>query len=910
VAGKEHMADLIGRTLSHYRITAAIGAGGMGEVYRATDTTLGRDVAIKVLPPEVAHDAERLGRFRREAHLLASLNHPNIAAIYGLEDGGGAPFIALELVEGEDLKERLARGPIPVDEALDIAEQIAEALEEAHNRGIVHRDLKPANVKLTPDGKVKVLDFGLAKAWAGESGDGRSSGPMVSQSPTFAHTGTVAGVILGTAAYMSPEQARGKPVDRRGDVWAFGVLVWEMLTGRRLFDGDTVTDVIAALVTREPDLDALPETTPPAVRRLLARCLRKDPRQRLPDIGAARLELQEVIAGTATEAAVPAATLQDATRAERQGRRRERWAWATVALVTTGLAAALGFVHLREVEAPRPAARFTIEAPEGWRVNADWDWPVPSPDGRQVVFRASSTGSDGRPDTAMLWVRPLESLTARPLAGTEGGALPAWSPDGRSLAFIAGGEVRRLSLADGTVQRVAATPGEGYGGMAWGDSGTILFSAGGGDGRIYSVPATGGDARPLTTVDQARGEAHHHLPQFLPDGRFLFVVGGDDRVAGLYVASLAAPDERRQVASGWTRWVYEAGHLLFVRDGTLLAQPFDPSDAALLGEPVSIATSVAAWSANARFGWFGTSPAGTLAYVSGGAGGGRVQLAWVDRKGGQVATVGAPGDFSQLALSPDERSVALEIRDAAGQFDIWVMDLARGVTSRVTATPGDERDPVWAPDGRSLVFRSRSDKGPELRRKGLRASDPETVVPGSNGVDIPESWLPDGETLLVVRQHGATQTVWALPREGGEGEAVLTAFFVDEPQLSPDGRWLAYVSRESGQDEVYIEPFRRDGDRVRVSVNGGGQPKWRRDGRELFFTTAASRLAAADVRATGDRLDVSLPTELFEIRGFQGTGFDDYAPSGDGQRFLVKVPVEEERLPVLHVVTNWTSLLR
>ena len=343
---------MIGQTLSHYRVTAALGAGGMGEVYQATDTSLQREVAIKVLPPEVVKDPDRLARFKREAHLLAALNHPNIAAIYGLEEADGKPFLALELVLGEDIKQRLARGAIPVDEALEIARQIAEALEEAHNKGIVHRDLKPANVKLTPDGKVKVLDFGLAKAWAGEAADGSSANAMLSQSPTLAHTGTVAGVILGTAAYMSPEQARGKRVDRRADVWSFGVLLWEMLTGRTLFAGDTVTDVIAAVVTKEPDLEALPARTPRAVRRLLSRCLRKDPRTRLPDIGAARLELSEVIAGTADTDA-PAADVAAQSGDERRRRVRERWAWAAVALVTSGLASALAIVHLREVEEPQ-----------------------------------------------------------------------------------------------------------------------------------------------------------------------------------------------------------------------------------------------------------------------------------------------------------------------------------------------------------------------------------------------------------------------------------------------------------------------------------------------------------------------------------------------------------------------------
>jgi Tol biopolymer transport system component/tRNA A-37 threonylcarbamoyl transferase component Bud32 len=906
---------MIGRTLSHYRITSAIGAGGMGEVYRATDTALGRDVAIKVLPQAVTRDPERLGRFRREAHLLASLNHPNIAAIYGFEEADGKPFIALELVEGDDLKARLARGAIPVQEAIEIAEQIAEALEEAHNKGIVHRDLKPANVKLTSDGKVKVLDFGLAKAWAGDSSDARSA-PLVSQTPTLEHTGTVAGVILGTAAYMAPEQARGKPVDRRADVWAFGVLLWEMLTGRTLFAGETVTDVIAAVVTREPDLTALPFGTPPAVRRLLSRCLRKDPRQRLPDMGTARLELQEVIAGTTTEDGAPTtAAIGTAHRA----RAWERWAWAGVALAALGLAGALAFVHFREVEPALPAARFSVDPPAGWDFDLEFGWPVPSPDGRQIVFRASPAPRDGRNDTSMLWVRPLESMTARPLAGTEGATsdIPAWSPDSRSLAFFVRGELRRLNLSDATVQRICALPAEGNGGTDWSDAGTIFFSIGGGGGRIYSVAATGGDAKPLTTLDKARGETSHHVPQILPDGRrFLFLVGGDQKATGLYMTSLDSPAERRQIAPGWYRRVYAAGHLLFVREGTLLAQRFDPKDSALQGDPIAIASSVATWSGgNEGFAWFGVSPAGTLAYYSGGGAGNQLQLTWVDRKGQPIAKVGPPGTYGQIVLSPDERNVAMEVADAEGQFDLWVMDVARGVASRVTASPANERDPVWSPDGRSLAFIARDDNGSSLRRKGLRASDAETVVDSAKAPDedIPEYWARDGSTLLVVRRNeakGEQNTVWAVAPGGGQAEPVLKGVYLDEPQLSPDGRWIAYVSRESGGGEVYIEPFRRDGDRVRVSPAGGGQPKWRADGREIFFATLSGHLQVVQVRSTGERLDVSLPADLFEIHGFGGAEVDDYAPSADGQRFLVKVPVEQARKPQLHVVTNWTSLLK
>jgi eukaryotic-like serine/threonine-protein kinase len=904
------VASIVGHTLSHYRVTSAIGAGGMGEVYRATDTTLGREVAIKVLPPEVAEDPDRLARFRREAHLLASLNHPNIAAIYGLEEADGRPFLALELVEGEDLKERLARGPIPVDEVIEIATQVAEALEEAHNKGIVHRDLKPANVKLSTTGKVKVLDFGLAKAWAGDASGVRSSSPIVSQSPTLAHDATLAGVVLGTVAYMAPEQARGKGVDRRADVWAFGVLVWEMLTGRALFAGETVTDVIAAVVTKEPDLGALPADTPPALRRLVSRCLRKDPRQRLPDIGAARLELQELGAGTSTEADTVASLAPSS--AERTSRTRERLAWAAAILAIAGVAGTLAFVHLREVETPRPAARFAVEAPAGWDFDVAFGWPMPSPDGRQVVFQARPSGGDATA-ASMLWVRPLESLTARPLAGSEGGYLPAWSPDGASLAFVAANEIRRLSLADGTVQRVCAVPVPGgEAGIDWNESGTILFSAGGTSGQIYSVAAAGGEAKPLMTLDKARGETNHHMPQFLPDGRrFLFLVGGE-KVGGVYVASLATPTDRRQVVTGWRRSVYASGHLLFVRDGTLLAQPFDPEQAAPSGEPVTIASSVASWTNNAAFGWFAASPAGTLAYFSGTSASTQFQLAWVDRKGTEISKLGEPGAFAQLTLSPDERNVALEVVDAEGQYDLWVMDVARGVISRVTAAQGSERDPVWAPDGRSLVFIARDSKGATLRRKGLRAGDPETVIDGGSRDElIPENWLRDGQTLLVLGRDPAkdTQNVLAVPVKGGHAEPLLSGFRFDEPQVSPDGRWLTYVSRESGQDEVYLEPFRREGTRVRVSPAGGGQPKWRGDGRELFFTTPTNHLMTVAVRTEGDRVDVSLPTDLFEIRGLEGTGTDDYAPSADGQRFLVKQSVQQERKPQLQIVTNWTSLL-
>jgi Tol biopolymer transport system component len=880
----------------------------MGEVYRATDTTLGRDVAIKVLPSDVASDRERLARFRREAHLLASLNHPNIAAIYGLEEVDGAIFIALELVEGEDLRERLQRGPMPVDEAIDIATQVAEALEDAHNHGIVHRDLKPANVKLSSTGRVKVLDFGLAKAWAGEGSGSGSAPPMVSHSPTLTHAATVAGVVLGTAAYMAPEQARGRNVDRRADVWAFGVLLWEMLTGRPMFAGETVTDVIASVVTREPDLAALPAETPAAVVRLIARCLRKDPRQRLPDIGAARLELQEVKSGGPSE--VGSVAPQPQAMASRNSR-RERIAWISALAVVIVAASALAVLHPGETP-PRPvAARFTIDPPAGWDLAVNFDWPVPSPDGRQVVFRAFPSGPVPTNESGTLWLRSLESLAARPLPGTEGGALPAWSPDSTSIAFVSGDEIRRLNLVDGTVQRIATSAVTGYGGLAWSESGTLLLSAGGAAGQIYAVPAAGGDVRQLTHIDRARGETYHHTPQFLPDGeRFLFQVSGG-KVGGIYVSSVSAPAERRRVAD-LHRSFYASGYLLSVREGTLFAQPFDEKRGELSGSPVAIASPVLMWPNDSAVAWFAGSPSGTLAYYAGQAATPNVQLAWVDRKGEMLAKVGEPANFGQLALSPDGRNIALEQVDADGAYDLWVMDVSRGIASRVTTAPGNERDPVWSPDSESLAFIARQGQNWSLRRKGLRASDQETVILHSPGQEqIPEVWQRDGTILTDRRDPVADEqdSVWAVPAGGGQPVQLLSGVHIDEPQVSPDGRWIAYISRESRQDEVYVEPFRRPGNRVRVSPRGGGQPKWRADGRELFFVTLANKLAVVNVQATADRVDVSLPTELFAVKSVQGAMYDDYAPAPDGQRFLVKIPAAQEK-PRLAVVTNWTSLLR
>jgi len=901
------MALAAGTRLGPYEILGPLGAGGMGEVYRATDTKLGREVAIKVLPLEVAQDPERLARFEREAKLLASLNHPNIAAIYGLEESDGKPFLALELVEGEDLKQRLARGAVPVDEALEIVEQIAEALEEAHGKGIVHRDLKPANVKLTPDGKVKVLDFGLAKAWGGDASSGGSSIDL-SESPTLARTGTLAGVILGTAAYMSPEQASGKAVDKRADIWSFGVVLFEMLAGEALFSGETVSEVMASVIKEEPRWDRLPATCPPAITRLLNRCLRKRPRERLQDIGDARLEIQEVRTGAAVEAAPSSSDVEGALRAERRRHSLERWAWTAVALVLAGIATFLGYRLLTQAFAPPRAAHFVLETPPGLSA-PDWGAPVVSPDGSQVVFAASE--SDGR---ARLWTRPLDAPGVRPLAGTEGASSPFWSPDGGSVAFFVEGELRKLSLASGTVQKICALPRPGPRGGTWAPDGTVVFATGGDAARIHVVSAGGGEARPFTEADASRGDSGQYWPQFLPDGRrFLFHVTMTEGDSGLYVASLDRPGERRLVRSGLARSLYApSGHLLFVRDGTLLAQPFDATRAELAGEPAAVSEGVATWTRVPIFGWgwFSVSPSGTLTYLERQDASG-FELTWLDRQGARLGTVGQPQRYRQLALSPDERRVAVEITDG-GTSDIWTIDLARGVASRLTSGPADKYNPVWSPDGREVAF-TFIQGAADIRvyHKALQGNTPASPLgPDLKGV-FPECWSSPVKALLYVTLQSPEGQAFGMlsPDGNAEPETILKrSSQIDEPQVSPDGRWLAYVSQESGQWEVYVQPFRQEGEGVRVSTDGGGQPRWRGDGRELFYVSPAGRLMAVDVRATGDRIEVGLPVALFAgVNPDPDT--DHYAATADGQRFLVPLPVGESAQARIHVVTNWTSLL-
>ena len=897
--GDHHV--LTGQTLGRYHITAAIGAGGMGEVYRASDTTLEREVAVKVLSPSLAAHPERLVRFRREARVLASLNHPNIAAIYGFEEIAGTAFLTLELVEGEDLAQRLRRGPLPLREALEIAKQIAEALEVAHERGIIHRDLKPANVKVTPGGVAKVLDFGLAKAWTGDQAGGIGSADP-SLSPTYAGTETRAGVVLGTTPYMSPEQARGRVVDRRTDVWAFGVLLFEMLAGRRLFSGETETDVIVAVVTAEPDWSALPPETPPAVRRLLRRCLQKDPRLRLPDIGSARVEIAEALGGVPEE--------DDAPRGGGLAGRVARWPWTALALlaVLVTVVALAAFVAGRQrAPAPtsRPLARMSLETPSAVRFGT-YNPPVISPDGRHVVI----AGAEPR-ETSRLWIRRIDSLTFEPIAGTEGAVDAFWSPDGLNVGFVSNSFVKRVGIDGSRLQTLCRLDTPFWAGGAWNEEGTIVLSkAARGQtdatgATLITVAASGGQPTPLTTLDPSRGEIGHYWPRFAPDGRHIvFVIdapNADDR--GVFITPVHAAGGRRRLIGDRSVVSFAAGHILFVRGQTLLAQPFDQGTSEPTGEPYPVADGVEFWN-DAGLGVFSASREGVVVYRP--ARTRETQLAWVDRGGTRLGTIGAPQLYGQLALAPDGKHAAVELPDADGRYDIWIVELSRGVPTRLTFDPADDRDPVWSPDGSRIAFTSARRQPQALFVKPVLGGGPESLLLESTADLYPESWGPDGGTIFYQSSGGAaegrTGWVWSIDGKSPPTAILKTGFRVDELQVSPDGRRLAYASAESGRYEVYLEPLVGPREKIRVSTSGGGQPKWRSDGRELFFVSEG-RLTVVEV-GTGSGLRVSMPQALFDLED-GSEELDYYAPDGAGERFLVRVPPGREGSAAIHVVLNW-----
>jgi Tol biopolymer transport system component len=886
----EDRQSLVGRQFGPYHVVSIVGVGGMGEVYQARDTRLGRDVAFKVLPSHVSHDPARRRRFEREARLLAALNHPHIGAIYGVEEADGVSALVLELVDGPTLAERVAAGAVSIKEALAIALQIAQALEAAHDKGVVHRDLKPANIKITPAGIVKVLDFGLAKSpVVGNTGAGA---PAQTPSPMVSVDGTRDGVILGTAAYMSPEQARGQPVDKRTDIWAFGCVLYELLTGRAVFARGTVTDTLAAIVERDPDWETLPGSTPQGIARLVRRCLEKDPERRLHDVADARIEIEDALQPSVHEAATKA--LRPAPGLLPRG---ALLATAITIVVASLVAAGL---YIRRAADNMPVTRLSIFVPG--LVTPQLSAAI-SPDGRRVAFVSTLTSAQ-----SMLWIRDLDSLEPRALAGTEDAAHPFWSPDGRSLGFVAGGQLKRVDADGGRVLTLADVSGFRTGG-SWSRDGRILFAHR--TGELAVVAATGG---PLETV-LTRGQAM--WPSFLPDGRhFLFVdQSGPEADRGVYVGSLDSKEATHLLTTDFKAVYADPGYLLFVRGESLLAQPFDAGRLWLHGEPVVVADRI--WVARgAAQASFSVSPTGALVYVN--AALWNQQLRWIDRAGRSLGTIGSPDRYFDVVpqISPDGSRIAIA-RGPLESQDLWVVNLVQATEQRLTFDPGSG-EPIWSSDGRAILFQSnRAAKGLGLYLKNAggagAAESVEVIARDSHLWD----WSRDGR-FIVYSSIGAQRAadLWVLPLVGDRTPFPFSESSVNktQAQIAPNGRWLAYTSYESGKDEVYIQSFPAPGSKRQVSLAGGMQPRWRRDGLELFYMGGDQALMAVPVTMTEGTFDAGRPSPLFRTRivpqGSQSLWFDTmYDVTPDGQRFLILGPPEDPG-PSFTIVLNWLEALK
>jgi len=862
-----------GTRLGPYQVLSAIGAGGMGEVYRARDTKLNRDVAIKVLRPSVANDPDRLARFSREAQVLASLNHPNIAHIHGIEEADGVTALVLELVEGEDLERRIARGPLPLDEALSIAKQIADALEAAHEQGIVHRDLKPANIKLRPDGTVKVLDFGLAKAIEPSIAVEQSDSPTIT-SPAV----TLSGVILGTAAYMSPEQAAGKPVDKRSDVWSFGVVVLEMLSGRAVFAGETVTHVLAAVLKTEPDWTTLPSNTPAPIRRLLRRCLEKDRKRRLDSVADARLEIDEARSGVSGVDVVGGN--------ERGARRSVRSLVAAFVIGGVLVGFAMWAVYgSSRITSSADVARFAIADSERVIMSRRRGDLALSPDGRTLAFVGYGEGG------ARIWLRALDALEPRSLVGTEGAAGLSWSPDGRSLAFIASQRLKKVSVSGGTPEVLAPTRG---GETAWGPNETILFIGNG----LSRIPVSGG--APARLMD---GPLDHLPggPELLPDGRnyLIAIESADPAKAGTFVVALDG-NQRTRLLVFPTVAHYADGHLLFVRDRVLYAQAFDLSRSQLRGEPVPLEKNVAPA--------FTASRQGVIAYAP--LGGGDQQVLWMDRDGHIQERLDQAAGGTRLRLSPDGKRLAMVLR-----ADVWVLELARGVLSRITS--GGGLAPLWSSDGQRIVFfRNRAGRNGRdlIVETPVLSTGKEVVLREPTGDHAhPTDVSTDGRYLIYEGEQEEGSDIW-VARLTGDRQATVyakTATVETQGTLSPDVHWLAYTSDTSGRFEVYVQGFPLPGPRIQVSTEGGHSARWRRDGRELFYLAPDGTLMAVSVRAS-QPIEFSKPAPLFQFFTSLNQGIPVQTPSydvtADGQRFIVSAVVRRTD-PSVNVLLNWPRLL-
>jgi eukaryotic-like serine/threonine-protein kinase len=877
-----------GTRLGAYEILSALGAGGMGEVYRARDTRLQRDIALKVLPELYARDPERVQRLEHEALATASLNHPNILAVYDIGAHNGTTFVVSELLEGETLRDVLRGGPLPPRRAVEYGIDIARGLAAAHDRGIAHRDLKPENVFVTADRRVKILDFGLAKLLQ----------PIAEPAgPTIGPGATAPGLVLGTPGYMAPEQLRGQPVDHRADIFAFGVILYEMLSGQRAFAGQTPADAISAILNSEPP--DLVRPVPVPLERTVRRCLEKDPRDRFQSARDLAFALETMGGSSGVSGPVSGAVVV----------RRRRWQRpaAAAALVLAGLIVGAVATRLLGRDAPAVHSRVSLLPPDDVVVTGSL---AVSPDGRSVAFTGTAAES-----VSALWVRRLDTAEARLIPGTEHAWAPFWSPDSRSVAFFAAGSLKRVDLAGGPARTIAGVTDPRGG--TWNADGLIVFAPHPDDG-LYTVPAEGGALARLTSLDAERQEVSHRWPHFLPDGRHVLFMNrsatGQGRLA-IYGISIEAPGTMKRIVVARSGGLYSDGRLLFLAAKTVLAQRFDPATLAVSGDPVPLAEDV----------WFDPNMDGLNAFSAAGGSfvfrsgrGGDSRFVLFDRTGKRLDHIGPP-NAAGPAFSPDGRLLAFSLTDPEENSDrLWLLDLARGSAAHLTATPRNDTSPVWSPDGRRIIFSSdragtfnlyeRSIGGPATDREMLKAP----------GWQWPRSWSPDGRTLLFDQTSPATRSdIWMLPLDhasGTPGAAQPVAFVSTEAdeccgRFSPDGRWVAYMSTESGRQQVYVRPFPRGEERWQVSTDGGHDPAWTAGGRELVFLSHDSRLMAVKVSTTGGRFEAPMPVPLFHVRARPKTNLTDWSfvPMPAGDRFLVSELITDVRTSTLHLHLNWPS---
>ena len=878
-----------GTRLGRYEIRSKVGAGGMGEVYRARDMQLGRDVAVKVLPSSFSVDESRLRRFQQEACAAGALNHPNILIVHDIGACESAPYVVSELLEGETLRKRIGDTPVAQRRAIDYALQIANGLAAAHKKGIIHRDLKPDNIFITNDGRVKILDFGLAKLTQIDGDQAQTDIPT-------RRVDTDPGVVMGTVGYMSPEQLKGKAVDQRSDIFSFGAILYEMLSGRRAFHGESAAETMSAILREDPpELSNANKNISPALERLVNRCLEKNPEERFHSASDLAFAL-EALAGSALISAQTTAS----TIAVRRLTQREIVFAAIAVVAVVALGVVLSSLYFRHPTTDARAVRLFITPPEK---NSLGSFAM-SPDGGRLAFVA--TDASGR---TLLWIRPLDSIDAQPLAGTEEAVYPFWSPDNRFVAFFAGSKLKKVQATGGPVQTLCNAPVPRGG--TWNSEGVILFSPVPTD-VIYRVSAAGGEPTPLTTLDRSRLENSHRWPHFLPDGRhFLYSVLGGSETRGIYVGSLGSKEQRRLLDVPNSDALYASGYLLFRREATLIAQAFDADKLQLTGEPIPIAEPVAFDAASFQT-LFSVSETGVLAYNVGGSI--KTQLAWMDRSGKQIGFIEQPGYYFRPALSPDEKRVAVDNVDVQGNRDIWIIELARGNTTRFTFDPALELWPVWSPDGSRVAFASNRSGTMDLYQRSASGTGTEEVLLKSELAKTPYDWSKDGRYLLYQVTDPKTQSdLWVLPMQGDEKAFPLlqTQFNERVGRFSRNGRWFAYTSDESGMWEVYVQTFPPSGGKWQISTNGGYNPEWRGDGNELFYIAADKKMMAVEVKGEGATFQRGVPKALFDLRI---PNFFDirarFAVTADGQKFLINNLVSEQSAAPIAMVMNWTGDLK